>query len=201
MRLDVTIRKEIAMKNNLFYTTACVAGMSAVAAYAATGQGSTGDTSTGTVDVKMEVLEEVKVSNLDDIDLGTYVPDGTDEVAEDQFCIYYNNASTVNVTLSSANANAGFNLEETGAGTATIPYTVAVQITPSTSGAYGSHTEGATVKYDTAYTGADNDCNGGGAGLDAAAISVTVNDTGAGTLGVPTGSYLDTITIKVEPAP
>ena len=183
--------------SNFLYASAAIT-MSSGLAYAVT-QGTTGATSTGTVDVQMIVLEEVKVSNLADIDLGTFVPDGTDEVSNVPFCIYYGNSANVDLTLTSANsAGPGFQMIN---GTDVIPYTAEVDNNPVTGTGgitYVAHAEAATVQYGVADTGANDDC--AASVEDTTSIQLTVTDAGA-PLAVPNATYLDTITLLVAPNP
>ena len=183
------------MKLNRLLSAAAVAVTAAGAAHAAT-QGALGATSTGTITVTMDILEQVKVSNLADIALGQYVPGGGDLTGSSDVCVHYNNATNYDLTLSSANsAGPGFQLANAG-----NFVTYAVDYTTKTTaggGATAAHIEAATVQYDDADPNAD-DCvilTGPTSTLD-----VTVTDTGT-TLGVPNGTYSDVITLVVAPKP
>jgi len=180
--------------SNFLYATAVVS-MTSGLGYAVT-QGTTGATSTGTVDVQMIVLEEVKVSNLADIDLGTFTPNGTNETSNQAFCIYYGNSANVDLTLSSANtAGPGFQLANAGN---FIAYTAEIDNDPTAGITYVAHTEAATVQYGIATTGANDDCVT--ATFDTTDIRLTVADAGT-PLAVPNATYTDTITLLVAPNP
>ncbi|MDE0723937.1 MAG: hypothetical protein OSB62_04475 [Alphaproteobacteria bacterium] len=166
----------------------------AASAQAAT-QGIAGVTSTGTLVVTMDVLEEVKVSNLADVVLAQYVPGGGDVIGTSGACIYYNNANQYDITATSANsAGPGYQMN---LGANNIVYGLEYQNDTLGAGAYSALNETVTYTVTTA-TGTDDDCVT--AGGDTSDIRVTVTDTGA-PLGVPNGTYTDTITFVIVPNP
>ena len=172
--------------------TALCASVS-TAAVAAT-QGTTGATSTGTLDVQVTVLEELKVSNLANITLGTYVAGGGNLQVEDQFCIFYNNSNDISLTLTSTNGTAPAYAMINGADT--IPYTVDFQADADTPGPYAAHNSGDTVAYTVFANAANDDCTT--IGGPTSAIRATLVDTGS-PLPVANGIYTDTITVVVAP--
>lgn len=185
-------------KNNLFYTTACVASLSAATSFAVSFDPTAEDVADGTLEVKIKIEELVRMSNLVDLDLGTYDPTDTQPSNDsDEFCVYYNNSTDVNITLTSANNGGGGNYNMAGDNDAAqlIPYTVGISNSPSTSQPFAAHTEGTTVKYVTANTASDDDC--ASVGADTTAISASTINTGF--LTEPSDTYRDTITIKIAP--
>ena len=115
--------KNLTMKNTLFATSMLVAGAAGVTtAYAATVDGSLGPTSTGTLDIQLEVQNEMLLSLLDTIDMGVF--GGGDMSGTDDVCVYFNQAATADyqVTVDSTDTPGTFELEN-GGGT-TIPYTL-----------------------------------------------------------------------------
>ena len=175
--------------STILYATAAVA-ITAGVSYAAV-DGPVGETSTGTLNINLNVLEEVQVSRLNDISLSNYVAGGADNVGTDLFCMYYNNSTNVNLTLTSANTDGtDFRLENAGE---FINYTV--RIDPDAGGAspFQAHAHGATVQYTGAAT-TTSGCSG-----DTATVEVTV--TNVGVLPVSNGIYSDTMTLLVAPNP
>jgi hypothetical protein len=64
----------------------------------AAGDGTMGSTSTGQSDIRLEIVDQVKITGLDDIDLGSF--DGTSDLnGGTAFCVYRNGGSgyTMNV--------------------------------------------------------------------------------------------------------
>lgn len=186
--------RKIAMKLMKLLSATCVGVMAAASAQAAT-QGSTGPTSTGTLVVSMDVLEEVKISNLADITIGQFVPDGVDETGTSPVCVYYNNATQYDITATSANsAGPGYQMVF---GADVIPYAVEYQNDALGAGAYSAMNETTTYTVNTATT-TDDDCVT--ATGDTSNLRVTVTDAGT-PLGVANGTYTDTLTLVVVPNP
>ncbi len=176
------------------FSATCASVMAAASAQAAT-QGVAGQTSTGTLAVTMDVLEEVKVSNLIDMNLAQYVPGGGDVVGTSPACVFYNNATQYDITATSANsAGPGYQMN---LGANNIPYGLEYRNDALGAGAYSNMNETVTYTVTTATT-TDDDCIT--AGGDTSDIRVTVTDTGS-PLGVPNGTYTDTITFVVQPNP
>lgn len=156
------------------------------------------NTSSGTSDVQLIVQEQVQVENLIDIDLDNgdgfniYVPGGGDVSGTNVFCVHYNNSTGVDLTLTSGNgAGAGYEMQDGSANA--IPYLV--EIDEGNDGGFTPHGDSATINYPNM---ADQVINCGGGNLNA--IRVRVNDTGS-PLGVPNGTYTDTISFLVAPNP
>lgn len=147
-------------------------------------QGDLGFTSTGSVEISLNVADEVRINNLADIDLGDF--DGSDATGSTPACIFRNSG------------NAGFELTANGDGTAgayqladaanSLPYSVSI------------NTGGADTDLDAnapaTFTSASNsvDCAVGG---NNATISVTVDSADAAAL--PASAYTGTLTLVVSP--
>ena len=160
----------------------------------AANQGLTGPTSTGDLEVSMDIVEEVKVSNLADIALGQYVPGGGNLVGNSPACVHYNNATTYTIQFDSTNgAGAGFTLDDGAANT--VPYTVEYDDTQG--GGFISISDGVSANVDGADTANNDDC--ATLGSDNGDIRATVTDVGL--LGVPNGTYTDTLVVTVSPNP
>ncbi len=182
------------MKLMKLLSATCAGVMAAASAQAAT-QGIAGPTSTGTLVVTMDVLEEVKISNLVDIPLTQYVPGGGNITGSSPVCVYYNNATQYDITPTSANsAGPGYQMI---LGADVIPYAVEYQNDALGAGAYSAMNETTVYTVNTA-TSVDDDCVT--ATGDTSDLRVTVTDTGS-PLGVANGTYTDTITLVVVPNP
>ncbi len=160
-----------------------VAAAVASGAYAAT-DGVPGFTSTGTLDINLQVNDEVRISNLQDILLGTFA--GVDVSGSSGACIYRNSATTYQITGTGDGAANAFTLTD---GTSTVPYSVSYTDSAATS----SMTSGVAL---TARDGADNDVDCLNTG-DNATVDVTVTAADASTL--PAGTYAGTLTLVVAP--
>lgn len=159
------------------------AGISGVA-LAAT-DGVVGFNSTGTLDITLNVNDEVRISNLADIDLGVFA--GADAVGSSAACIYRNGTGNYQLTASGDGAAGAFTLTD---GVATVPYSVTYDDGAGPQAA----TTGVTL---TGLTGADpasSICAGTG---NNANVSVTV--AAADATGIPASSYIGTLTLLVAP--
>ena len=96
-------RNNIARNNVL---AVVIAGLlTSTAAFAAT-DGTLGATSTGQLDLDLEVLDNVQISALDDIDFGQYGGgDSGDINAGDAYCVYVNGGDDYTITPTSANGD------------------------------------------------------------------------------------------------
>ncbi len=186
--------RKIAMKLMKLLSATCAGVMAAASAQAAT-QGIAGPTSTGTLAVTMDILEEVKISNLADIALGQYVPGGGDLTGTSPVCVYYNNANQYDITPTSANsAGPGYQLN---LGADNVAYTGEFQNDRVGAGAFTAFNETTVYTVNTATT-TDDDCVT--ATDSTSTLRVRVTDTGS-PLPVANGSYSDTITLVVVPNP
>jgi hypothetical protein len=80
-----------------------IAGLFTSAAFAAT-DGTLGSTSTGQVDLDLEILDSVEISALNDIDFGQYGGGDTGDInAGDAYCVFVNGGDDYNITPTSSN--------------------------------------------------------------------------------------------------
>ena len=166
-----------------------IAGLlSSTAAFAAT-DGSLGATSTGQVDLDLEVLESVQITALDDINFGSYGGANSGDINQgDAYCVYVSGGEDYTITPTSSNGD--FNL--VGATNSDeIAYTVKF------AGASTGAASQAAVAYNTAsatFTGDDaTDC---GAANNA---SIDVSITEAAIRAVSADDYSDTLVLLVNP--
>lgn len=160
------------------------AGLSGVA-LAAT-DGVVGPTSTGTVDISLDVNDLVRISNLTDINLGVF--SGADAVGTSAACVYRNGTGNYSLTASGDGTGGAFTLDD-GAGT-TVPYSVSYNdgsgAAPATAGALLGGLTGADPASDTCGTTGNN-----------GTIEVTV--AAADAAGLPAATYAGTLTLLVAP--
>lgn len=164
--------------------TGGIAALLASGAYAAV-DGVPGFSSTGTLDISITVDDEVRISNLGDILLGTFA--GTDATGSSAACIYRNSATTYQITASGDGTANAFTLSD---GTGTVPYSVTYADASATpvsvaSGIALTGQDGADTDVDCAVTGNN------------ASIGVTVSAADAAAL--PAGNYTGTLTLVVAP--
>lgn len=68
--------------------------------------GSLGSTSTGQLDLDLEVLDSVEITQLTDIDFGQYGGGDTGDINDgDSFCVYVNGGDDYTITPSSSNGS------------------------------------------------------------------------------------------------
>ena len=146
-------------------------------AYGAT-QGDLGATSTGSLDLEVVIPALVRVSNLSDVDFGSY--DGEGDLSEtQQICVYSNATDGYNLRAESVNVG-GFALDS---GSNTLSYSVTIGGV--------ALTENSLV----AMTGANTtSVNCGGGGDTAMVLTIAEPDLQA----APSGTYTDTLTLYVE---
>jgi len=149
--------------------------------------GSLGATSTGDLDVSVDIADRVQISGLDDIDFGAYAGFG-DLDSNDAFCVYRNGTGAYNVTISSAEADGGtFRLSN---GSDFIAYSVSfnddADITGGTDVGSGDTLAG---------NGSATSLTCGGASNASLGVSIPENVLQA----AASGAYTDTITLLVEP--
>ena len=156
-------------------------------AFAAT-QGSLGGTSEGTIDVSVEVVDQIQISGLVDI-TGPYVP-GNDFVGSSPACVFRNGTTgEFDVTVSSQNGTGtDFRLNDTG-----TFVTYDVTFNDGTSGAIDMDH---AVLDNTSFDNASN-VNPTCGGSAQSTIEITVPDANLGAVGA--GTYADTLTILVAP--
>jgi len=95
------------MKTKYFAIVGLASLLAAPAAFAQTAQGSLGATSTGQIDLELQVLDSVEISRLGDIDFGDYGGTDTGDVgASEGYCVYVNGGDDYKITPTSANGAA-----------------------------------------------------------------------------------------------
>lgn len=174
-----------------------VMALGATTAHAAS-DGALAGTSVGTSDVQLIISEQVQITGIDDMDLdngdttNTYGPGSGDVSASTVFCVHYNNATGVDLTIDSLNgAGAGYVLDDGAANTLTYQ----LEVDEGDDGGATVHAEAATIQYAAM---ADNTllCGGG----ENNSIRTFITDTGS-PLPVPNGTYQDTLTFTIAPNP
>lgn len=177
------------MKKGLLASAIVLSSIFAASSMAATLDGSLGATSTGNVDIDLEVLDSVQISALDAIDFSTY--GGADTGSRNQgdaYCVYVNGGD--NYTITPTSSNGAFEL--VGAVFAdSIPYDV--KITGAATGAAAA----ASVDYNTAsasFSGSSSLTCGGSnnASLDVSIAEQDIRDAS-------TDLYADTLILLVSP--
>lgn len=168
--------------------TGGIAAALASGAFAAT-DGAAGFSSTGTIDISIAVDDEVRISNLGDILLGTFA--GVDSSGVSPACIYRNGAAdNYQITASGDGVANAFTLTNVGA-TATVAY--AVTFSDDLAGTPEGMASGIAL---LAQSGADDDVDCLNTGNNAQ-IGVTVAAADAAAL--PAGNFNGTLTLVVAP--
>lgn len=147
--------------------------------------GAVGFNSTGTVDISLSVNDEVRISNLADIDLGIFA--GADAIGSTDACVYRNGTGAYRITATGSGAGGAFSLTD---GTNSVAYTV--EYDDGTGAlALGSSTPligrtGADPASATCATTGNN-------------ATVTTTVTAADGAALPAGTYTGTLTLLVAP--
>lgn len=184
------------MKITKILMATTVLAFSAASVNAAT-QGTAGGTSSGTSSVTMDVIEEVKISGLQDFvpDNGsggrpnTYEPNQGDVSQTQTFCMYYNNGTDVTLQIDSANTP-DFRLTD---GTEFIDYDVTIASEATATAV--PHAEGVAVAY--TFAAQQEDCV---STTSLPVLTVSIIDT-FNALPVANGTYTDTMTYTLTPDP
>ena len=179
------------MKNKFCQSAMAIAlGLFATGSVYAATQGSLGATSTGTLNITATVNNLVQITNLNDIDLGTFTGTGN-LTGNDTLCIYRNGSGTYQITATGSGTGSAFTVTD---GSNTLPYTV-----DYTSDLLGTPTT-TTMSTGSALTGqagvdsASTTCAGGG---DNAQVDITISN--ADLTSAPAGAYSGTLTLVVAP--
>ncbi len=167
---------------------AVAAALSMPAAVRSATQGSLGPTSTGTLNINVAIPNHVRISQLDDINLGTW--DGvTDPLAGfDDLCVY-SSTRAYKLTASGSGAASAFTVSD--GGTNTIAYSVTWRDENNVSQAL---TTGVQVSNIPANHNSVT-CNGGGNNNARVTVSMTAANLGAAVAGTYTG----VLTLTVAP--
>ncbi|MEO1576247.1 MAG: hypothetical protein AAFU65_14975 [Pseudomonadota bacterium] len=177
----MTIQSRQLFKSVLLAAAFVGLGSTALAAT----DGAVGFNSTGTVDITLQVNDEVRISNLTDINLGVFA--GADAIGSTDACVYRNGTGFYRITASGSGAGGAFSLTD---GTNSVGYSVefddgtgAVAMAASTPmvGRTGADPASATC----ATTGNN--------------ATVTTTVTAADGAALPAGTYTGTLTLLVAP--
>ncbi len=163
---------------------AALASVFAGSAVAAS-QGSFGRSSNGSVDIRAHIPGLIKISNLNDIDLGTWSGTG-DMVGSDENCVW-STTRGYNLTASGSGAGNAFTLTD---GVNTIAYSVAWDDVDTTDQAV---TAGQALSSQVT-NAIDVNCRLRG---DTANVAVTLEE--ADIAAAPAGKYSGTLTLIVSP--
>ena len=176
------------MKKTLLASAFLLTAVIAPSSFAATTDGVLGATSTGNVDINLEVLDSVQISALDTIDFGTYggVDTGARNI-EEGYCVYVNGAD--NYTITPTSTNGSFAL--VGGLGDTIPYDVKI------AGAATGASIGTSVVYNTASASFAGNSSLTCGGADNASLDVSIAEQDI--RDATTDTYADTLILLVSP--
>ena len=154
--------------------------------FALPSQGAVGATSTGTLDITLTVLDEVRISNLTDIPLGSFL--GDDLVGSSPACVYRSGTGLYGITAEGDGTGDAFILSETGG--AEIPYVVT----------YDDGTGAESLTTGTPLTGRSN----GDKGSDTCTTTgnngtIEVTVASGDMAGKTAAAYTGTLTLTVAP--
>ena len=155
--------------------------------------GVVGATSTGTLDINVDVEDLVRISALSDIFI-TFDATGTGDITgSSTACVYRNGAGTYEVNATGSGAANAFTIQDAAPTPTTVAYTVAWDDDVSGAAAAGV-TSGTPL---TGQTGADtvsDSCATGGAN---AFVEITIPR--ASLVAAPAGTYNGTLTLEIAP--
>ena len=147
--------------------------------------GTVGFNSTGSVDISLQVNDEVRISNLSDINLGVF--GGADAVGSTDACVYRNGTGAYRITASGSGAGGAFSLTD---GTNLVDYSV------DYNDGSGDVNMGSATPL-IGRTGADGASATCAVTGNNATVTTTVTATNAAAL--PAGTYTGTLTLLVAP--
>ncbi len=177
----MTIQARKLTRGVLLGVASAALGVSALAAT----DGAVGFNSTGTIDITLTVNDEVRISNLTDINLGVFA--GADANGSSAACVYRNGTGAYQITATGDGAGGAFTLTD---GTNSVAYSIdfddGTGALPMTSGLPVIGRTGADPASSTCATTGNN-----------AVVSATVAAVDAATL--PAGTYAGTLTLLVAP--
>ena len=174
--------KTYNIKKSLLAATIAAAGLAASGNAVAATQGSVGATSEGNLDIFLVIPDLIRITQLADIDFGTYTGDGADLTQSSDACVRTNGAATYQVT---ATSTAGSFELQAGTAATTVPYSVE----------WG----GNALTYNTGLgtQAADDTSLGGDCTGATGKVSVTILGTDMD--AAEADSYSDTLTLTVSP--
>lgn len=156
-------------------------------------QGTNATTSTGTLDVDLIIPDLVRITDLDNINLGTYSGSGT-ETGDDDICVFRNGAGNYTVTVTTDKGAFRISRGSGGVAAEDIDFSAYWNDATSTTGRSALTYNTALTTQTGAYT-ADTDCSGGGS-LNAN-FSVDIAESDMQTKNPNT--YSATVTIVIAP--
>lgn len=168
------------MRNKILAVAMAAAGVAVSATSMAATNGNVGTTSAGTAVINLTIPSLIRITDLADVNLGTYNGDSIDRTGSSPACVRRNSAGNYSVTATSANGS--FVLTSVPA--TTIPYTLTWGGTGLTYGAAlgGQVADSATLGSCTPVAG-----------------KLGVNVPAAGMDAAQPGAYTDTVTVTVAP--
>ena len=179
---------------NFLKTTALITSVLATSGAIAATQGTVGATSTGTLDISVDVEDLVRISGLSDILLTFDVTGTGDIVGSSTACIYRNGAGNYTVNATGDGAANAFTIQNAAPVPTPIAYTVAWDDAVTGTAAVGV-TSGTPLAGQTGANTVSDDCStGGGAN---AFVEVTVPR--ASLVAAPAGTYNGTLTLEIAP--
>lgn len=155
----------------------------------AANQGGLGATSTGDLNISLNVADEVRITNLTDITLGQYA--GADLTGSSEACIYRSGTGAYQITATGSGALGAFELSD-GA-TNTVDYTVTYQETAAPSAV--ALTAGTALTGQVSGDPASQTC--ATAGINTGTLIVNVLD--ADLAALPAATYNGLLTLSVSP--
>ena len=184
---------EIEMKN-IFKTTLLVSGMIASSSLMAATPGTLGTTSTGTLDIEVDVEDLVMISGLSDIAIAFDNTGTGDLTGSSTACIYRNGAGTysVNATGDGGVGGTDFSIQNATPVPTVVPYTVEWDDDVAGSN-YSAVALGTAL---TGQSGANTTDTACGTGANAI-VQVTVPR--ASLAAAPAGTYNGTLTLEIAP--
>ncbi len=178
---------------NFLKTTALVSGMIATSGLMAATDGSLGTTSTGTLEINVDVEDIVMISGLSDIPIAFDNTGTGDLTGSSTACIYRNGAGTYSVNASGDGVGSAFTIQNAAPTPTIVAYTVAWDddVAGAATAAVGL---GTPLGGQTGANTTETDCSTGGAN---AFVEVTVPR--ASLTAAPSGTYNGTLTLEIAP--
>ena len=175
------------MKTSHKLLATVIAGLISTSAMAAT-DGTIGATSTGQIDLNLEVLDSVEISALNDVDFGTYGGTDVGDInAGDAYCVFVNGGDDYTITPTSANGT--FALD--GVLGDSINYTV--KLAGAATGAASAAAVGYNVASATFSGSSARDCGS----ADNASVDISIAESEI--RAASTDTYSDTLILLVSP--
>ena len=187
----------------LVQTSTIIASMLAAGGVMSATDGSLGATSTGDLDIQVDIEPRMQIARLSDI-LLSFDGSGTGDVAGfSTACVYRNELGTYEVTASGDGTGSAFTVTNAAPVPSTIAYTVEWDDTSTGAGSTGVTSGTALTGQSGVNTGTDECTVGGVAGAAAgpgvANARVTVTFARADLLAAPSGTYNGVLTLLVSP--